>query len=107
MRRRTRTAANCIGFHCQQCVEKYPKARLEEAGLNPPKTHDLMALLQLLLPVEPLWASLAPALRRLNDFAVKFRYPGHVLTRGDARQALNACRSLRSDVRSNLGLPPN
>jgi len=107
MRRRIKTAANSIGFHCQQCVEKYLKARLEEAGLNAPRTHDLVVLLQLLLPVEPLWASFAPALRRLNDYAVKFRYPGHVTTRADARQALKACRSIRSDVRLNLGLPRN
>jgi HEPN domain-containing protein len=45
LRRRTKTAANSIGFHCQQCVEKYLKARLEEAGGNAPKTHDLVALL--------------------------------------------------------------
>jgi HEPN domain-containing protein len=105
MRRRTRTAANSIGFHAQQCVEKYFKARLEEAGLNVPKTHDLVALLQLLLPVEPLWISFAPALRRLNNYAVKFRYPGHVATRTDAQVALKACRSVRADVRMRLGLP--
>jgi HEPN domain-containing protein len=28
-------------FHAQQCVEKYLKARLEEAGLNVPKTQPL------------------------------------------------------------------
>lgn len=105
MRRRTKTAANSIGFHCQQCVEKYLKAQLEEAGLAAPRTHDLIALLQLLLPVEPLWASFAPSLRRLNDYAVKFRYPGHVATRNDARQALKSCRSLRTEVRLSLGLP--
>jgi HEPN domain-containing protein len=105
MRRRTKTAANSVGFHCQQCVEKYLKARLEEAGLNAPKTHDLVALLQLLLPIEPLWSSFAPTLRRLNDYAVKFRYPGHVSTRADAQQALKACRSLRADVRLSLRLP--
>ena len=105
LRRRTRTAANSIGFHCQQCVEKYLKARLEEGNLNAPKTHDLVALLQLLLPVEPLWASFAPALRRLNDYAVKFRYPGHVATKADAREALGVCRSIRADVRFSFGLP--
>ncbi len=41
LRRRTRTAANTIGFHCQQCLEKYLKARLEEMGMNVPRTHDL------------------------------------------------------------------
>ncbi len=104
LRRRTKTAANSIGFHCQQCIEKYMKARLEEAGLIAPKTHDLVALLQLLLPIEPLWAAFAPASRGLNDYAVRFRYPGHVATRADARQALKACRSIRGDVRSALGL---
>src|SRR5438045_7971466 len=59
LRRRTKTAANSIGFHCQQCVEKLLKARLEEEGSVPPKTHDLVALLQLLLQREPLWASFA------------------------------------------------
>jgi HEPN domain-containing protein len=86
-------------------VEKYLKARLEEARAGVPRTHDLIALLQLLLPMEPLWASFAPALRRLNDYAVKFRYPGHIATRADARQALQACRSLRADLRLSLGLP--
>jgi HEPN domain-containing protein len=105
MRRRTRTAANSIGFHSQQCIEKYFKARLEEAGLNVPRTHDLVAMLQLLLPLQPLWISLAPALRRLNDYAVKFRYPGNAATRNDARAALKACRSIRAEVRLSLGLP--
>ena len=105
MRRRKKYAANTIGFHAQQCVEKYLKARLEEAGLTAPRTHDLVALLQLILPAEPLWAAFAHDLRRLNDYAVKFRYPGHIATRTDARQALKACRSVRSDVRLSLGLP--
>jgi HEPN domain-containing protein len=105
MRRRTKNAANSIGFHCQQCVEKYLKARLEEANLPAPRTHDLVAVLQLLLPMEPLWASLAPSLRALNDYAVRFRYPGHVASRSDAREALRACRSIRLDIRLSLGLP--
>ena len=107
LRRRTKTAANSIGFHCQQCVEKLLKARLEEAGLAVPRTHDLVLLLQLLLLVEPLWASFAPTLRRLNDYAVKFRYPGHTASPADARRALQACRSVRGDVRLSLGLPRN
>jgi hypothetical protein len=44
-------------------------------------------------------------LRRLNDYAVKFRYPGHVATRTDAREALKVCRSIRTDVRLSIGLP--
>jgi len=96
---------NSICFHCQQCVEKYLKARLAEAGVAVPKVHDLVLLLQRLLPAEPLWASFAQSLRGLNDYAVKFRYPGHQATRVDARAALKACRSIRAEVRHSLGTP--
>jgi len=43
-------------------------------------------------------------LRRLNDYAVKFRYPGNVASKSDARQALKACRSIRAEIRFGLGL---
>lgn len=78
---------------------------MAEAGMGIPKVHDLMLLLQRLMPVEPLWTSFAPALRGLNDYAAKFRYPGHIATRADAREALKACRSMRGEVRQRLGLP--
>jgi len=45
-------------FHSQQCVEKYLKARLQEAAIPFPFTHQLSALLNLVLPVEPLWSGL-------------------------------------------------
>jgi HEPN domain-containing protein len=40
-------------FHAQQCVEKYLKARLQEATIPFGRTHDLSALLNLLLSVSP------------------------------------------------------
>lgn len=105
-RRRTRKpTANSIGFHCQQCVEKYLKARLEELVLPVPKVHNLTALVSLLLHHHPLWAAFNPSLLLLNNYAVKFRYPGHIATRADAREALKACGSIRSEVRLSLGLP--
>jgi HEPN domain-containing protein len=42
-----------ICFHCQQCAEKYLKARLQEANIPFSKIHDLSALLDLTLAVEP------------------------------------------------------
>ena len=63
-------------FHCQQSAEKYLKARLEEANILAPKTHDLKRLLALLVPIEPLWSALGRACASLSDFAVEFRYPG-------------------------------
>lgn len=102
---RTRNpTANAIGFHCQQCVEKYLKARLEEDSQHTPKSHNLSALLALCAPRYPLWAGFNPSMLMLTHFAVKFRYPGHTATRADARAALKACRSIRAEIRLSLGL---
>jgi HEPN domain-containing protein len=53
-----RSRFDTIRFHCQQCAEKYLKARLQEAGLRFPRTYDLWALLTLVLAVEPTWHKL-------------------------------------------------
>ena len=56
LRRRKNIVTNAACFFCQQCIEKYLKARLLEAGLAFPRTHDLLQLLNLCVPVEPLWS---------------------------------------------------
>ncbi len=85
--------------------KKYLKARLQEAGIAFPRTHSLPALLQLALPVEPLWSSLSSALSHLNVYGVNFRYPGANATKADARQALKDCRAVRKVARLSVGLP--
>ena len=105
MRKRRQLPANIVGFHCQQCVEKYLKARMVEDGISVIKTHDLQVLLNLLLQSQPLWAAYFNVLGNLTGYGVKFRYPGHVATRADAKAALKACRSIRVEVRLSLGLP--
>ena len=81
-------------FHAQQCAEKYLKARLQHEGIPFAKTHDLPVLLDLLLPIEPLWEGLRQQLAALTDFAVDFRYPGESAEKKDAlpprRQAARA-----------------
>ena len=104
MRRKKQRVYDAACFHCQQTVEKYLKARLTEAGLPCPRTHDLPTLLQLLLPVEPLWKSYEPAAKSLTDYAVNFRYPGNSATLAEAKTALKHCRSLRTEARRSLGL---
>jgi HEPN domain-containing protein len=104
-RRRKRPLWSGVCFHAQQCAEKYLKARMEEAGLPLQRTHDLDQLLNYLLPVEPLWSAFRPALQILTDYAVDFRYPGHSANKSHARRALVDCKSIRREVRTNLGLP--
>jgi len=104
-RRRKRPVWNSICFHAQQCAEKYLKARMQEAGLSIPKTHDLEILLNQLLPSEPLWSAFRPATQNLTDFAVSFCYPGDNATKSETQQALKDCKVIRREVRLSLGLP--
>jgi HEPN domain-containing protein len=92
-------------FHAQQCVEKYLKARLEEAGIAFAKTHGLPLLLTLTTRVEPQWVALQQQANALNAFAVVFRYPGRWATKAHAKQAIKDCREVRRTVRTAFGLP--
>ncbi len=95
---------DAVCFHSQQCVEKYFKARLHEARIAFPKTHDLAALLDLLLPIEPSWRRFQPYLQELTTFAIAYRYPGLMADRKVARKSLADCKRIRRACRRSLGL---
>lgn len=105
--RRARNNPNydAVCFHAQQCVEKYFKARLIEAGIEFPKTHDLTHLLALLQQVEPAWIAYATQLRILTDYSVEFRYPGESANKENAQKALEIAKQIRILARRSLGLP--
>jgi HEPN domain-containing protein len=103
-RKRKRPVWNVVCFHAQQCVEKYLKARFEEAGLNIPRTHDLLHLLNLATSVEPLWSSYQRAFSLLTSYAVQTRYPGCSVTKSEAQRALVFCRQFRKEARRTLGM---
>jgi HEPN domain-containing protein len=88
-----------ICFHAQQCAEKYLKARLCEVDITFSKIHDLVALLEQVLEVEPMWESFREDLAYLSDFAVTFRYPGE-----SAIDAQRRCHRFRNAARDVLGL---
>lgn len=92
-------------FHAQQCAEKYLKAVLQEVDTPFPKTHDLEALLDLLLPRYPQMAEMREALAALTGFAVAFRYPGERSTSSMAGSALRNADRVRAAARGILGLP--
>jgi HEPN domain-containing protein len=103
-RRRKLPLHDMVCFHCQQSAEKYLKARMQEAGLRVPKTHDLEVLLDLLLPLEPMWSALRPAADFLTDYAVEFRYPGNEASAANAKAALTKATVIRKEARASLGL---
>ena len=80
-----------VCFHAQQCAEKYLKALLCAAGGDAGRTHDLVTLMEHVLPFEPLWEALRQDLAFLSDFAVAYRYPGQTSTKEQARDAFARC----------------
>jgi HEPN domain-containing protein len=93
-------------FHCQQAAEKYLKALMQElATPAPPRTHDLVKLLDHLLPHDPTVAKLRRGLRSLNPYAVDVRYPMTDATKRQADAALLKAEKVRSEIRRRLGLP--
>jgi HEPN domain-containing protein len=92
-----------VCFHCQQCAEKYLKALLIHYGVDFPKTHDLVVLLNLAaragevsLPVEPI--------QPLNRYSVEARYPGDwdPIDVAEAREAVKLARTVRAAIRALL-----
>jgi HEPN domain-containing protein len=104
LRSRKRSRFDPICFHCQQCVEKYLKARLTEASLPFPKVHDLATLLGLVAAIEPSWSRLKPELNTLTQHGVLTRYPGADANAAEARTSVATCRAVRRVVRRSLGL---
>lgn len=94
-----------ICYLAQQCAEKYLKARLQEANLCFPKTHNLPALPALVIPADSTWNMLQVALTKLDDYGVEFRYPGRDATTMDAQDAQQFCRIVREAARRSFGLP--
>jgi HEPN domain-containing protein len=103
---RARTAPNydAACFHAQQAAEKYLKAVLQEHGSIVPRTHILIALLELVRLIDSTFLTQRPHLILLDRFAVQYRYPGTTANRAEARQAYGAIREFRVFARASLGL---
>ena len=103
-RSRKKFSRDLVCFHLQQSVEKYLKARLEEAGTTFPKTHDLETLLSLIIPIEPMWAVLRQPLAVLSAFAVAIRYPGRTASAAEATRLMKETTRIRGIARQAFGL---
>jgi len=90
-------------FFAQQCAEKYLKAYLQEQDLPFRKTHDLVRLLDLIPPSLGL-STLRSEMSILTAYATEFRYPGESASKETAREALEFCKAIRSEIRNLLSL---
>jgi len=75
-----------------------------EVGLAVSRIHDLEALLNLLLPVEPQWNVLLQPAITLSVMAVEVRYPGMSADAEDAESGLRSAETIRDAVRAALQL---
>lgn len=104
MRRRKPPVRDQACFLFQQSAEKYVKARIEEANVRIPKIHHVDQLIQMLLAIEPLWAALLPASKRISDYAVRIRYPGNEATASEMKRCHQDANAIRREARAALGL---
>lgn len=103
-RKKRKPVPDIVGFHSQQCIEKYLKAYLVLKKTDFPKTHDLIELLEIAISKDPLIDTFRQDLRILNPFSVQFRYPGESATQEESRIALKTMRKLRKVFRERLRL---
>ncbi len=77
---------------------------MTQAGIHFEKIHDLVALLDQVLAVEPGWTLFRTDFGVLTRYAVKVRYPGPMASRPEALEARRVCRQFRVAARVALGL---
>ena len=66
--------------------------------------HYVLHLLDLILPIEPMWTALRPAMARITAYGVEYRYPGRTATSAETTSLLKTTAYVRELIRSSLGL---
>lgn len=94
-------------FHAQQAVEKWLKALLIFRNEKPPRTHDLLLLLNRVSAVDPELLMFETVLQRLTPFAVGGRYPSQQKrpTLRDIQSLLRATEQIREAILARMDLP--
>lgn len=98
-------AHEAVCFHCQQCVEKYLKAVLQENEIYFEKIHDLDILLEQCKDIIPELWKFKTEIVELSHYAVEVRYPGVSTTEEDAKNSISIMEKVRNIIRSYFGLP--
>ena len=93
---------DAVCFHAQQTAEKYLKAFLQENLVRFPKTHSLIELLELCLPLDVSLENLRSDLIRLGRYAVHYRYPGESATKTEAQMAFDVVTAVRKTLIEKL-----
>jgi len=95
---------DAVCFHAQQCAEKYLKAVLQKNDKRIPTIHFLFELLAMILKFDGSYEFLKADLEVLEDYTVRFRYPGDQAEKDEAQAAYAAAGTVRKFVRQKLVL---
>ena len=93
-----------VCFHCQQAAEKLLKGYLTGKGQSPPRTHDLLLILEKVLLLTGAAEPLRDTLSVLTPYAVEIRYPddGFMPSQEDAKEARDAANQVLNWLESAL-----
>jgi HEPN domain-containing protein len=91
-------------FHAQQAIEKALKALLTANQIAFPRTHDLLRLLDLALPLMPELDQDRERFANMDAYAVDIRYPdlGFDPSREETLEALALSETVVAKIRSRL-----
>jgi|SRR6185437_7093355 len=94
--------AGIIGFHCQQCIEKYLKAFIIYKEAQFKKIHDLDMLKKECISIDNDFKELN--FKNLTDYAIDFRYlhDDNDPEVGEISYFINVARQTKSLVRSKI-----
>ena len=106
LRRAARVPYEIVGYHCQQCAEKYLKALYVQHDRQPPYIHDLVQLLRGVADMCDTSAELVHPCERLTPFGTLVRYPGSGIEIGEEHMpiVIEAADRIRDAVRHCLGV---
>ena len=63
------------GLHCQEAVEKYLKAYLQEHGRPVSRQHSLNSLFEFCVLIDPSFKALSAEINQLAGYSIASRYP--------------------------------
>lgn len=96
-----------VAFHAQQAAEIALKALLTFKHIEFPKVHDLVRLLELVLPHLPGLEEYRPALAEMAGYSVLTRYPDEFFEPGreEVRRSLRVSEEVVNRVKQEISSP--
>ena len=92
-----------VVFHCQQAVEKYLKGALEILEIEPPYSHDLVLLYNLIEKHRPSFVSIFSSCAIITQFSVQPRYDrGLSLSDDDMRLVLAHTKTIKEFLQKEV-----